>query len=83
LQERQQHISRYLAHEEAQTIMKQLSQTFDINKLISTILYRKLTPTPFIKLRSTLGVFFASPLLRAPHEAAGKGGSPDQVGTGG
>lgn len=66
LQERQQHISRYLEHEEAHTIMKQLSLTFDINKLISTIVYRKLHPIPFIKLRNTLNIFFNMSYEYAP-----------------
>jgi DNA mismatch repair protein MutS len=58
LQERQQHIIRYQAHPHAKELLKQLNETFDIHKLVSTILYRKLTPLPFVKLRTTLGVFF-------------------------
>ena len=53
--------------------MKQLSLTFDVNKLISTIMYRKPHPLPFVKLRSTLGVFFTTkspdPLGSAPFPA--------------
>jgi DNA mismatch repair protein MutS len=44
--------------------LKQLNETFDIHKLLSTILYKKLNPTPFLKLRTTLGVFFGNaPLM--------------------
>ncbi|MDR2540509.1 MAG: hypothetical protein LBD11_01695 [Candidatus Peribacteria bacterium] len=58
LQERQNHIARYQEHEHAGAMLKKLSDTFDINKLLTTILYRKLSPIPFIKLRTTLGIFF-------------------------
>jgi DNA mismatch repair protein MutS len=58
LQERQSHIMRYQEHPHAKELLKQLYETFDIHKLLSTILYRKLTPLPFVKLRTTLGIFF-------------------------
>ena len=46
--------------------MKQLSLTFDISKLLSTILYRKLHPLPFVKLRTTLRMFFGGKDPYAP-----------------
>ena len=58
LQERQNHIARYQTHPHTKQFLKELNATFDIHKLLSTILYRKLTPIPFIKLRTTLGIFF-------------------------
>ena len=72
-------MTRYVEHEEAHTIMKQLSQTFDINKLISTIVYRKHHPLPFVKLRSTLNIFFNLSYQYAPimkEELAQLGCSP-------
>jgi DNA mismatch repair protein MutS len=54
IQERQNHIARYQAHPNAKELLKQVNTTFDIPKLLSTILYRKLNPLPFIKLRTTL-----------------------------
>jgi DNA mismatch repair protein MutS len=57
LQERQNHISRYQKHPDTTGILQTLNATFDVNKLLSSILYRKLSPTPFIKLRSTLEAF--------------------------
>ena len=57
LQQRQAHIARYQQHENSREILKTLGQSFDINKLLSTILYRKLSPIPFLKLRTTLGLF--------------------------
>jgi DNA mismatch repair protein MutS len=57
LQERQGHILRYQQHDHSKTILKALGETFDIHKLLSTILYRKPHPLPFIKLRTTLGLF--------------------------
>jgi DNA mismatch repair protein MutS len=58
LQERQRHIARYQHYPHTKMLLKQLNETFDMHKLLSIILYRKLNPTPFIKLRTTLGVFF-------------------------
>jgi DNA mismatch repair protein MutS len=58
LQERHRHIIRYQQHPHAKLLLKQLNETFDLHKLLSTILYKKLNPTPFIKLRDTLGIFF-------------------------
>lgn len=58
LQERQRHIARYQQDSHTKLLLKQLNETFDIHKLLSTILYKKLNPTPFIKLRTTLGIFF-------------------------
>ncbi|MDR0860148.1 MAG: hypothetical protein LBO09_04110 [Candidatus Peribacteria bacterium] len=69
LQERQHHIARYQEHSHAREMLKKLGDSFDINKLLTTILYRKLSPIPFIKLRTTLGIFF-SPLTKE-----GEGGS--------
>jgi DNA mismatch repair protein MutS len=64
LQERHRHIARYQQHPHAKLLLKQLNENFDIHKLLSTILYKKLNPTPFLKLRTTLGVFFATtPLM--------------------
>jgi len=40
-----------------------LNNVTDIPKLLSTILYRKLTPNVFIRLRATLRIFFDNPLL--------------------
>lgn len=60
LQERQYHIIRYQQNEHTKFILKLLSESFDTNKLVSTILYKKLSPVPFVKLRSTLGMFFST-----------------------
>lgn len=85
LQERQQHIARYLAHEEAHTLMKQLALTFDTTKLLSTIIYKKLHPLPFVKLRNTLNLFFNlsyqyAPMMKAELEHLGlSGGEQEQL----
>jgi DNA mismatch repair ATPase MutS len=54
IQERQNHIMRYQEDSHTKEFLKQLDATFDIHKLLSTILYRKLHPLPFVKLRTTL-----------------------------
>lgn len=43
-----------------------MSNSFDINKLLTTILYRKLHPIPFVKLRTTLEIFFHPSREHAP-----------------
>lgn len=58
LQERQQHIVRYQTLQESKGILSELSKTYDFCKLMTTILYKKLLPFPFIKLRASLAVFF-------------------------
>jgi DNA mismatch repair protein MutS len=40
-----------------------LNNVSDIPKLMTMILYKKLLPSLFIKLRATLGIFFEQPLL--------------------
>ncbi|MDR0282413.1 MAG: hypothetical protein LBI53_03750 [Candidatus Peribacteria bacterium] len=45
---------RYQNHPQSKEILKILSQIFDLHKVLTTIIYKKLTPLPFIKLRSTL-----------------------------
>jgi DNA mismatch repair ATPase MutS len=53
------HIEWYLENEHStHHIHNQLSNVFDIPKIISNLLYRKLLPSGFIKLRSTLRLFF-------------------------
>jgi DNA mismatch repair ATPase MutS len=44
--------------EKTKVIHHNLSDVKDISKLVSNILYRKLLPSSFIKLRQTLEVFF-------------------------
>lgn len=58
LQERQRHIARYQQHQQTSELLKELGNSYDVNKLITTILYKKLHPIPFVKLRSTLALFF-------------------------
>jgi DNA mismatch repair protein MutS len=67
LQERQKHIIRYQQNEQTKLILKLLGESFDTNKLMSTILYKKQNPFPFVKLRSTLGMFFSTDSL---HQAS-------------
>ena len=66
LQERQQHILRYQNHPQSREILKILSQMFDLHKVLTTIIYKKLTPVPFIKLRNSLAAFFAP---HTPHQS--------------
>jgi len=59
LQIRLGHISYYLDHlQETHHIHNQLNTVFDIPKIISNLLYRKLLASGFVKLRSTLRLFF-------------------------
>lgn len=60
LQKRQSYISHYQESDFSSLILKNLWNTFDLQKLISTILYKKVNPIPFLKLRSTLKIFFDS-----------------------
>jgi DNA mismatch repair protein MutS len=60
LQERQKHITRYQQNQHTKLILKLLGESFDTNKLMSTILYKKPSPLPFVKLRSTLAMFFST-----------------------
>lgn len=55
---RNHHIARYQAHPSTSEFLKALRGSFDVNKLISCMMYKKLTPTSFIKLRTTLSIFF-------------------------
>ena len=59
LQYRLNNIEYYLNHlQETHHIHNQLHSVFDIPKIVSNLLYRKLLPSWFIKLRSTLRIFF-------------------------
>ena len=58
LQKRQNIISKYQNMPESQIILNELNKTYDLAKLVTTILYKKLSPFPFIKLRSSLAIFF-------------------------
>lgn len=58
IQRRQHYISHYQELEYSKEILKKLNETFDLQKLTSTILYKKLSPIPFLKLRTTLKIFF-------------------------
>ena len=58
IQRRQNLISHYQETDSSKFILKKLSDTFDLQKLTSSILYKKLSPIPFLKLRSTLDLFF-------------------------
>jgi len=64
LKVRQGHISWYIEHwQEAQLVHHHLNIVSDIPKIMSNLLYRKLIPSGFIKLRSTLSVFFEQDLM--------------------
>ena len=58
IQRRQSLICHYQESRYNKLILKKLSDTFDLQKLTSSILYKKLNPIHFLKLRSTLGLFF-------------------------
>ena len=58
IQKRQNFIDHYQNVSHSSEIMKRLWDTFDLQKLTSSILYKKLNPIPFLKLRSTLKLFF-------------------------
>ena len=58
IQRRQNLISHYQSLNNSGWILKKLWETFDLQKLTSSILYKKLSPIPFLKLRTTLNVFF-------------------------
>lgn len=58
IQKRQRYISHYQEINNSREILKSLGETFDLQKLTSTILYKKLNPVPFLKLRATLKLFF-------------------------
>ena len=58
IQRRQNLISHYQEVDYSKLILKKLSETFDLQKITSSILYKKLSPIPFLKLRSTLNLFF-------------------------
>lgn len=51
------HIVRYQASNNTAEYLKTLKYSSDIVRLISVILYRKLNPVPFVKLRTSLGLF--------------------------
>ena len=55
---RQNLISHYQEIDYSKFILKKLWDTFDLQKLTSSILYKKLSPIPFLKLRTTLNLFF-------------------------
>jgi len=59
IQRRQDMILHYQESEYSNFILKKLWDTFDLQKIISSILYKKLSPFPFLKLRSTLSLFFS------------------------
>lgn len=58
IQRRQNLISHFQESPYNKMILKKLSNSFDLQKLISSIIYKKLSPIPFLKLRSTLDLFF-------------------------
>lgn len=74
LEQRLDHISRYLSEDmirsqmtglDTYQIHAMMNNVTDIPKLMTSILYKKLTPGMFIKLRATLRIFFEnSPLLQ-------------------
>ncbi len=53
----------YGKEQESKNIHQLLSNVRDIPKLVSTILYKKLLPNTFIKLRVTLRIFFENTFL--------------------
>lgn len=55
---RQSLISHYQELDYSKYILKKLNETYDLQKLTSSILYKKLSPLPFLKLRATLKIFF-------------------------
>jgi len=64
LNQRFAHISWYMDHwQEAGIIHNHLTHVSDIPKIISTLLYRKLLPSGFIKLRATLALFLEQSLM--------------------
>ena len=68
LQWRVNNIEYYVENKEAKemdaTKIHQLMTTVsDIPKLVSMLLYKKLNPSVFIKIRATLRIFFETPLL--------------------
>ncbi len=59
IQERLDHIAYYQQHKErSHSIHQLLKKTTDIPKILTTILYKKLLPSQFIKLRNTLDYFY-------------------------
>ena len=58
IQRRQNLISHYQESNYSRFVLKKLWDTFDLQKLTSSIIYKKLNPIPFLKLRSTLNLFF-------------------------
>ncbi|MBO7504780.1 hypothetical protein J6T66_01100 [bacterium] len=58
IQRRQNLISHYQEIDYSKFILKKLGESYDLQKLTSSILYKKLSPIPFLKLRSTLNLFF-------------------------
>ncbi|AHB41214.1 hypothetical protein P148_SR1C00001G0419 [candidate division SR1 bacterium RAAC1_SR1_1] len=59
LNHRLEHIQWHIDHEhETHKVHNQLANVYDIPKIISNLLYRKLLASGFIKLRSTLRLFF-------------------------
>ncbi len=64
LQRRLNMIENYFTDQEkSKHIHQLLSSVRDIPKLVTTILYKKLLPNTFIKLRSTLRIFFENTFL--------------------
>lgn len=72
LEQRLNHIDRYMQEDmirpqmtgiDTHRIHAILNNVSDIPKLMTTILYKKLTPNVFIRLRSTLRIFFENSLL--------------------
>ncbi len=53
----------YGKEQESKNIHQLLSNVRDIPKLVSTILYKKLLPSTFIKFRATLRIFFENKFL--------------------
>ncbi len=59
LQRRLNTIARYFDQQEfSKNIYELLTHVRDIPKLVTTVLYKKIVPNTFIKLRSTLRIFF-------------------------
>lgn len=58
IQRRQNLISHYQEVDYSKFILKKLWDSYDIQKLTSSIFYKKLNPIHFLKLRSTLDLFF-------------------------
>jgi len=53
----------YGKEDESKHIHQLLANVRDIPKLVSTMLYKKLLPNTFIKLRATLRIFFENKFL--------------------